>query len=86
MQALFDRHDFPWGVQHELAKGVSCGHWTYNDVLTRICELVESCAGKTNSEAMPRLAKAMDRDKLPGAESGDFALWCAFAVPALAVL
>lgn len=38
-QALLDRHQISWGTQYELARGVSLGTWTWEEVKEKIKDL-----------------------------------------------
>lgn len=39
VQTLLDQEKIPWGVQYELARGVSAGIWEWSDVMPKINSL-----------------------------------------------
>lgn len=59
VQKLFDGLKIAWGVQYEIARGVSEGRWTWGDV-TR--QKLAQLTG-TNADSGPRVAAVMFPDK-----------------------
>jgi hypothetical protein len=54
IQALLDENRISWGVQFELARGVTTGHWTWDAVEDKIGELTGS-----NAKAAQRVRSVM---------------------------
>lgn len=70
VQQLLDSRNIAWGVQYEIARGVSCGSWTWKDVTL---DKVQSLQG-TNVEAATMVANVM-LGQPPRSHSADLAIW-----------
>ncbi|CAA7264868.1 unnamed protein product [Cyclocybe aegerita] len=67
-QKLLDEHRIEWGIQYELARGVSNGSWTWDDVRDRILEL----RGK-NADAAYKVNRVMTR--MSSLSKSGLAIW-----------
>ncbi|KAG5639652.1 hypothetical protein H0H81_008813 [Sphagnurus paluster] len=63
LQALMDRAELAWGVQYEIARGITRGHWSWEDVKPKV-KLLEGTnqqkAGMVRSIMLGRPPKACD--------------------------
>lgn len=57
-QQLFDELSLAWGVQYELARGASAGHWSWEDMTREKLQLLRG----PNVESAPQVGAIM----LPG--------------------
>ena len=68
IQKLFDEQQISWGVQYELARGITAGQWTWEAIETKISELKGP-----NAEVAYRIRNLMrDRDLRVAA---DLSIW-----------
>ena len=72
VQAWFDEYRIPWGVQYEIARGVSAGSWTW-EAVTR--EKLSKLRGR-NSDSAPKVAAIMRDKPVPQPSRSDVLLWC----------
>lgn len=67
-QKMLDDNEIAWGVQYELARGVSAAHWSWEDVRRHIPNL-KGC----NAEAAFKVQATLKGDTSPF--SHDLHLW-----------
>ena len=70
IQGELDRLGIPWGAQWELARGESCGHWTWGDITDVELRLLVGL----NAEAAPKVTNLMLRTQR--SEPRDNVVWC----------
>lgn len=70
-QGLFDRIPLSWGVQYELARGVSLGKWSWADVLRAD---LNSLRGPNNNSAA-RVSQVVLTQASANVTATDMAIW-----------
>ncbi|KAI0327690.1 hypothetical protein GY45DRAFT_1256557 [Cubamyces sp. BRFM 1775] len=71
VQRVMDEKQIAWGVQYEIARGVSCGWWTWQDVTP---ERLEHLRG-SNREAVLKIPSVFPRSSGGGGSQSDMQLW-----------
>ncbi|KAF9011305.1 RNA dependent RNA polymerase-domain-containing protein [Cyathus striatus] len=69
-QKLLDEKQIAWGVQYELARGITHGRWTWKDVRMNLHQLTG-----TNAEAAHRVFSVMRGSKAPNGSTSTISLW-----------
>ncbi|KAH9885398.1 RNA dependent RNA polymerase-domain-containing protein [Cubamyces lactineus] len=82
-QRLMDEKRIAWGVQYEIARGVSCGWWSWQDVTS---ERLENLRG-SNRDAVLKIPQVFPRpSKGGGMSQSDLQLWAELDREELAIL
>lgn len=69
-QVLLDRHQISWGTQYELARGVSLGTWTWEEVKEKFRYLTGD-----NAHAASQVQTVMRGKPMASENPSDFYLW-----------
>jgi hypothetical protein len=69
-QVLLDQHQISWGTQYELARGVSLGTWTWEEVKERVKDLTGD-----NAHAASQVQTIMRGKPMTSDNPSDFYLW-----------
>ncbi|KAI8980566.1 RNA dependent RNA polymerase-domain-containing protein [Trametes punicea] len=74
VQAMMDSMRIPWGAQYELARGVSCGSWSWADIAGNPARL-ESMRSRTNRDALTLMPQNFLRPPGVAASQPNLQLW-----------
>jgi len=74
-QTQMDAYGIAWGTQYELARGVSNGSWTWNDVARNLTKLKNDNAYTANADSAWKVRSIMEGRGPESGKPSDLGIW-----------